>query len=80
MFEQLIKLLLEPLRGIIDHLVRLALADVQGYDVAVVAVAVERLGADVERTEAALARAVRSGDNRKLTSSSYVTTRPFKQA
>ena len=41
MFEQLLKLLLEPLRGIIDHLVRLALADVQGYDVAVVAVAVD---------------------------------------
>ena len=66
MFEQLLKLLLEPLRGIIDHLVRLALADVQGYDVAVVAVAVERLGADVEGTEAALAGAVRSGDNRKF--------------
>ena len=41
MFEQFFKLLLEPLRGIIDHLVRLALADVQGYDVAVVAVAVD---------------------------------------
>ena len=40
---------------------RLALADVQGYDVAVIAVAVDK--SKVVK-EAALARAVRSGDNR----------------
>jgi len=34
-------LLLEPLGRIVDNFVRLALADVQGYDVAVVAVAID---------------------------------------
>ena len=53
MFEQFFKLLLEPLRRIVDHLVRLALADVQGYDVAVVAVAIDE-GEVVEKAEVLL--------------------------
>ena len=43
-------------------------------------VAIKRGGADVEGAEAALARAVRTGNDSELATPSSVTTRPFKRA
>lgn len=64
--ETILELLTEPQRRTVDDLMGVALTDMKGDDLAVLGITVERCGADVERTEAALACTVRTGYDGEL--------------